>query len=119
MVTGAHSRGFLMASLGEKLRERRKAMGLTLDSLAERVGSSKSYIWELENRPSPNPSAEKLAAIAKELNAPVEYFLDTAEAAPTPEQRDDAFFRKFRNLPEEDKDQLRAIMETFRKRSRK
>lgn len=105
-----------MASLGEKLRERRKARGLTLDDLAARVDSSKSYIWELENRPSPKPSAEKLAAIAAVLEVPVEFFLDDADTEPTSAQVDNAFFRKYKNLTDSDKAQLRAIVDTFRKR---
>lgn len=46
--------------LGEKLRELRKQRGLTLDKLADLAGLSKSYLWELENRESQRPSAEKL-----------------------------------------------------------
>ncbi len=33
---------------------------LTLDLLAEMTGSSKSYIWEIENKNPPRPSAEKI-----------------------------------------------------------
>lgn len=38
------------------IRERRKLLGLTLDELAERIGSSKSYVWELEKGRRPDPS---------------------------------------------------------------
>lgn len=48
--------------LGEKLHELRKQRGLTLEKLAELAGLSKSYLWELENRESQRPSAEKLTA---------------------------------------------------------
>ena len=51
--------------LGEKIRKLRKEKGLTLDKLADLTGSSKSYIWELENKNPPRPSAEKLAKIAE------------------------------------------------------
>ena len=36
--------------LGDKIRDLRKEKKLTLDKLAELTGSSKSYIWELENK---------------------------------------------------------------------
>jgi len=36
--------------LGEKLRRLRKEKGYSLDKLAELSGSSKSYMWELENK---------------------------------------------------------------------
>ena len=50
--------------LGERVREQRRKRGLTLEGLAERVGSSKSYMWEIENKEVVRPSAEKLAMIA-------------------------------------------------------
>ena len=53
--------------LGAKIKELRKHKGLTLEQLAEKIGSGKSYIWEIENKGVKRPSAEKLAAIAKEL----------------------------------------------------
>lgn len=105
-----------MATLGEKLRERRKASGLSLDALAEKVGASKSYIWELENRPELKPSAEKLSAIAEQLEVTVAYFFDTRSSVPKDDHIDDAFFRKYKNLEPEEKMQLRLIIDTFRKK---
>ena len=37
------------ATLGQLLRAHRKALGLTLDELALRVGRAKSYLSQLEN----------------------------------------------------------------------
>lgn len=45
-----------IASMGERIEARRKAMGLTLDQVAERAGMSKSYIWEIENGKNKNPT---------------------------------------------------------------
>ena len=61
--------------LGEKLHELRKQKKLTLDALAEQAGLSKSYLWELENRESQRPSAEKLSALADALGVAVSYLL--------------------------------------------
>ena len=47
--------------LGDKIRTLRKAKGYTLEKLAELAESSKSYIWELENKEPPRPSADKIA----------------------------------------------------------
>ena len=55
--------------LGDRIRNLRKEKGLTLDQLAEQSGSSKSYIWELENKSPPRPSAEKLAKEVLRLGA--------------------------------------------------
>ena len=53
--------------LGQKIKSRRTQLGMTLEQLADRSGCSKSYIWELENKNAPHPSAEKFFAIAKAL----------------------------------------------------
>jgi transcriptional regulator with XRE-family HTH domain len=51
----------MATTLGDKIREQRKKKGYTLEELAARSESSKSYIWELENKDPPRPSGEKLA----------------------------------------------------------
>lgn len=45
-----------IASLGKRVEARRKAMGLTLEQVAERAGMSKSYVWEIENGKNKNPT---------------------------------------------------------------
>lgn len=35
--------------LGELLKSRREALGMTLQDVADAVGSSKSHVWEVEN----------------------------------------------------------------------
>ena len=50
-----------MASpLGEKIKNLRIEKGLSLEQLAQMTDSSKSYLWELENREQANPSLEKI-----------------------------------------------------------
>jgi len=56
-----------------KLKEARKQRGLTLEQLAKKIGTSKSYIWEIENEPS-NISAIHLLKLAQVLGKPCEYF---------------------------------------------
>jgi transcriptional regulator with XRE-family HTH domain len=106
-----------MPTLGEKLRTLRKERGYTLDGLAEEVGISKSYLWELENRTSPNPSVEKLSAIAAKLGVGIGYFLDVQETQPRQAHLDEAFFRNYKALPPEDQAKFRAMMDAFRKHS--
>ena len=53
--------------LGDKIRALRKQKKLSLEQLAELTDSSKSYIWELENRDTRKPSGEKLTRIAQAL----------------------------------------------------
>jgi transcriptional regulator with XRE-family HTH domain len=105
----------LMSILSEKLRALRKAKGLTLDKLAEKSGLSKSYIWELENRESQRPSAEKLTALADVLGVTVSYFIEEDVREPEEKHRDEAFFRNYQKLDTESKEHLRKILETFKK----
>ena len=104
------------SGLGGKIRDLRKQKGLTLDELAQRTDSSKSYIWELENKPVARPSAEKIARIAAVLDVTPEYLLDDKQSTPTITERDKAFFRKFTALKPEEKDRLRQILEILDKK---
>lgn len=101
--------------LGEKLRELRKEKNYTLDALADRAGLSKSYIWELENKDSQRPSAEKLNALADALGMSVSYFIEEDVRAPEERHRDEAFYRSYQQLDLDAKEQLRKILETFKK----
>ena len=65
----------MTTALGEKIRLLRKKKGYSLDKLAELTESSKSYIWELENKNPSRPSADKLGKIANQLDTTIEYLL--------------------------------------------
>lgn len=101
--------------LGDKIRRLRKEKGLTLEGLAEASGSSKSYVWELENKNPPRPSAEKVARIAEALGVTADYLVDPNEGKPTVEVVDQAFFRKYRGLPDETKEKIRQMVEVWSK----
>ena len=103
--------------LGEKLHELRKQRGLTLEKLAELAGLSKSYLWELENRESQRPSAEKLTALADALGVAAAYFFEEDVRAPQERHLDEAFFRGYQKLEPGAKEQLRKILDTFKKSS--
>lgn len=98
---------------GEKIRALRKAQGYTLEQLAERAGSSKSYIWELENRAPPRPSAELLARIATALGVTIEYLLDKTGTVTEEDSVDIAFYRKYKRLEEPDRARLRRMIDAW------
>jgi transcriptional regulator with XRE-family HTH domain len=99
--------------LGEKIRKLRKAKELTLEELAEQTDSSKGYIWELENRDTKKPSAEKLLKIAEVLGVTNEFLLDDSKKKPDDEILKTAFFRKFEKLEESDQKKLMKIIEDW------
>lgn len=99
--------------LGERVREQRRKRGLTLEGLAERVGSSKSYMWEIENKEVVRPSAEKLAMIATTLDTTVEYLLGGDNEQAEENAEDVAFFRKYKKMRRPQKEQLRRILDAL------
>ena len=97
--------------LGDKIRKLRKEKGYTLDKLAELAESSKSYIWELENKNPPRPSADKVAKIAAVLGVTADYLMDATETVKVGDATDTAFFRKYRKMDPTIKDKIRRMVD--------
>lgn len=95
---------------GEKLRKVRTAQKKTLEELAIAIGSSKAYVWQLENKKNAKPSAELLLKIANFLGESPDFFLDDEADERSESQVEDAFFRKFRKLSDEDKRYIDRIV---------
>ncbi len=95
--------------MGERIRELRLKNGLTLEALAERVGSSKSYMWEIENKGVARPSAEKLHLIANALDTTTGYLLATDEVTEA-DAADLAFFRNYQKMNVKSKERLRGML---------
>lgn len=103
-------------SFNEKVREERERLNLSLEELGERVGSSKSYMWELENKDSSRPSAEKVFRLAEVFDVTAEYLMDdTGRVKREAEQRDRVFFSKFQKLRPESKEMLKRVMDSLDK----
>lgn len=97
---------------GIRLRQFREAKGLTLQQVADAVGCTKAYIWELEMREGQKPTAERLNAIAKTLGVTIQDLLGEPVAdmqAPSP--TDVAFFRQYAGMTEEEKERYRQAMQ--------
>ena len=103
------------SKLGEKIRSCRQQKGLTLETLAQQAGLSKSYLWELENRESQRPSAEKLQGIADVLGVDVSFFIDDSIDEPQDTHRDKQFFRNYSKLDAESKERLQRILAALKK----
>lgn len=95
--------------LGEKIRTLRQKKGYTLDKLAELSESSKSYVWELENKNPPRPSADKIAKIAVALGVTPDYLI--TESVAVEDATDVAFFRKYRSMDPATKEKIRRMMD--------
>ncbi|MBU2013548.1 MAG: helix-turn-helix domain-containing protein [Gammaproteobacteria bacterium] len=102
-----------MASpLGQRISARRRDLGMSLEQLAVLTESSKSYLWELENRDKPNPSLDKVTKIAMALSLTPESLLGTA-APDLAAEADKTFFRKYQQLDDKDKERLRKMVDDW------
>jgi len=105
----------MTTSLGAKIKRHRQEKGYSLDKLAELTDSSKSYLWELENRDTRKPSGEKLTRIAQALEVTTDYLLDDS-AEPSDEVLKEAFFRKFSKLDPEDQQKINQMIDMWGKK---
>jgi transcriptional regulator with XRE-family HTH domain len=103
----------IMTIFGEKIRSLRKAAGLSMEELGLRIGASKSSIWELENKPTVRPSADRVTELAKIFAVTPEFLMDDAASKPTVGVADVAFFRRYQTLDETKKQQLQDILQVL------
>ena len=106
---------FMTTPFGERLRRLRKNKGLTMDKLAQAAGISKSYVWELENRPAQRPSVTVLQSLSGALGVTMLDLLGEpppVEGGDAPE--DLAFFREYLEMSESDKDRYRKMLRLFK-----
>ena len=87
-------------ALADRIRDARKAAGLTLDKLAAAAGVSKTYLWELENdkEGAKKPSAEVLLKIAEALSTTLADLLELPSIRADPTRLDlSASLKEFRD----------------------
>ena len=101
-------------AFGQRLKELRETKGWTLEELAKRIVSTKSYIWELENKPSIRPSVETAYKLAKALDTTIGVLTGEPEETEIPPE-DQAFFRNYRQLGQDTKKQLARILDALKK----
>jgi len=100
-------------ALGSKIKKLREKKQYTLEKLAELTDSSKSYIWELENKNLPRPSADKVSKIAEQLGVTIEYLLDNEATITVEDAADARFYRKYQQMDEKTKTKIRSFVELW------
>ncbi len=94
----------MASTLGARLRRLREAKKLTLQQVANAVGCTKAYIWELEMKEGQRPSAERIHLLAKVLGVTMEDLMNESnEQVPQASVEDVAFFRQYAGMTEEEK----------------
>ena len=99
-----------MSGFGDRLRTARKEIGLTLDQLGDKLGSSKAYVWQLENKTEASPSGELLMKLCAALDKPPSYFLAATPAAADELAEGDILYRKFKTLDDRDKKTIMSLI---------
>ena len=102
-----------MTGFGSRLREARKAKGQTLDQLGSQIGSSKAYVWQLENKDQASPSGDLLMKLCSVLDQTPSYFLGTGDGASDDLAQKEILFRKFQALGERDKQTILSLIKVL------
>ncbi|GHU12129.1 transcriptional regulator [Betaproteobacteria bacterium] len=101
----------MSSAFGVRLRRLREAKKLTLQQVADAVGCTKAYIWELEMRDGQRPSAERIQAIAKVLGVKMEDVMgEPNEDVPQASPEDVVFFREYSGMTDAEKDRYRQAL---------
>ncbi len=95
----------------EKIREERERLELSLEELANRIGSTKSYVWQMENRDLSRPSADKIFKLAEVFGVSPEYLLD--DSGRVGRNPDQAMIARFQKLSPENKKILERLMDSL------
>ena len=96
---------------GENLKYWREKGGLTFEELAGEIDSTKSYLWELENKPNARPSADLAYRLAVALDTTVGVLMGETPRDELPEG--EVFFRKYQKLGDKTKHRLDKLLEAL------
>lgn len=101
----------MASALGGRLRRLREAKKLTLQQVADAVGCTKAYIWELEMKDGQRPTAERVQALAKVLGVTMEDIMgEPIQKVPEASLEDVAFFREYAGMSEEEKKHYQDVL---------
>lgn len=102
-------------TLGTRIKRLRTQKQLTLEELALKIGSQKSYIWSIENDRISQPSAKSIALIADVLDTTVEALLSEDEPDNETIQKD-ILYRNYKKLSSEDRKKIDDIIKIWNKK---
>ena len=103
-------------ALGVKVKELRMKKNLSLQQVADGVGSSKAHIWEIETGKSKNPSIDSLTKLAEFFNVSVAFLIGEDPNSEGEEPGLVAMYRELKGLTDKDRDTIRELMKHFKGR---
>ena len=103
-------------SFAHRLREQRIANRMSLQDVATAVGISKAHVFNLEKAKTSNPSMELVLKLAELFRVRVTDLVgDNPEAEDQPAEMV-AMFRDLKALDQGDRETIRLMMESLKKR---
>jgi len=96
-------------SFGKKVRKLRIAEGLKLEELAEKLETTKNYVWQLENKSPARPSGQLLLRIADIFDVSPDFLINDSAEAQTDNHRRDALLRRLDDKNVSDGDLEKAL----------
>lgn len=103
-------------SFARKLHDLRIARALSLQNVADKIGISKAHVFNLEKGIATNPSMELVVKLAELFRVRVADLVgDNPDAEDQPAEMV-AMFRDLKGLPDDDRETIRMLMESMKKR---
>lgn len=102
-------------ALGVKVKELRMKKNLSLQQVADGIGSSKAHVWEMETGKNRNPSIDSINKLANFFEVSVAYLVGEDPNSEGEEPELVAMYRELKKLSEGDRNKIRDIMKVFKK----
>ena len=100
--------------LGDNIRKFRKEKGLTLNNLAKMCNMAPSYLSDLENNKSINPSNEKLNKLSEILGVKIEdFYKEEPDEIDELETDMKLLYSKIKDLSPNDRKKILEIIKKF------
>lgn len=88
----------ITSHMAQYIHQRRQELGLSLDALADRTGSSKAHIWALEQRQSKNPTLWLILALCDALQCSLNALLGMDVSQPSFSEKEMALIDAHRRI---------------------
>lgn len=108
-------------NIGIKINKLRTEKGMTLEDLALKIGTDKSYIWSIENGRIKNPSLDTMSKLADILDTTTDYLLNEVNGIPekaTIIERN-TLYRNYSKLEQKDKETIKNMIDFLKKNAKK
>lgn len=105
-------------ALAGRLRKLRAKKELSLQELADRVNSTKSYLWELESGKRTNPTIDLLTRLADELGTTVAWLVGEDAQSADEDQALGLMFRNLEQLEATDREIVKDLINSLKKRAK-